>query len=117
MAMAHVRAGKLRALAVTSARRYEALPDLPTIGEFLPGYEATITPSHSASARPRTPRRHHRQAQQKNQRCHCRSGDQDQACQFRSRSRARTPAEFGKLLADETEKWRGVIQSAGIKPQ
>ena len=41
-AIEHVRAGKLRALAVTSAMRSEALPDLPTIGDFLPGYEATL---------------------------------------------------------------------------
>jgi tripartite-type tricarboxylate transporter receptor subunit TctC len=42
-AIENVRAGRLRTLAVTSAKRYEALPDLPTIGEFVPGYEASIT--------------------------------------------------------------------------
>ena len=48
----HIRAGKLRALAVTTAMRSEALPDVPTVGDFVPGYEASIGP---ASARPKHP--------------------------------------------------------------
>ena len=47
-AIAHVRAGRLRALAVTSAIRSEALPDLPTIGDFLPGYEASFVSGFGA---------------------------------------------------------------------
>jgi len=47
-AMGHIKSGGLRALAVTSKARYEALPDLPTIGDFLPGYEASITVCLSA---------------------------------------------------------------------
>ena len=50
-AIEYIRAGKLRALAVTTATRLEALPDIPTVGDFLPGYEAS---SGTASARPRT---------------------------------------------------------------
>ena len=72
----HVRSGKLRALAVTTAARSPALPDLPTVSEFVPGFEA---------------------------------GD--------GTPLALTPAEFGKLLADETEKWGKVIRAANIKPQ
>ena len=62
----HIRAGKLRALAVTSATRWEGLPDIPTVGDFVPGYEA------SSCVRPRRTQEHarrdHRQAQRGDQR-------------------------------------------------
>ena len=80
-AIAHIGAGKLRALAVTSAVRSEALPDLPTIGDFLPGYEATL-----------------------------------RLADLGNDPVAMTPTDFGKVLADETEKWGKVIRTANIKP-
>ena len=52
----HIRAGKLRALAVTTATRSEALPDVPTVGDFVPGYEASCWPTASACRRARPPR-------------------------------------------------------------
>ena len=52
----YIRAGKLRALAVTTATRSEALPDIPTVGEFVPGYEASCVARASARPRTRPPR-------------------------------------------------------------
>ena len=65
MSIEHIRTGKLRALAVTTATRSEALPDIPTVGEFVPGYEASTWFGVGA---PEARRRIHRQAQQGNQR-------------------------------------------------
>ena len=111
----HIRAGKLRALAVTTATRSEALPDIPTVGEFVPGYEA------SAWYRRRRAQEHagrdRRQAQQGDQR-----GLADPKIKARLADLGGTvlrgsPADFGKLIADETEKWGKVIKFAGIKPE
>ena len=112
----HIRAGKLRALAVTTATRSEALPDIPTVGEFVPGYEASAVVWRRRAQEHAC--RDRRQAQQ---------GDQRGASPI-PRSRrglpslaatvlAGSPADFGKLIADETEKWGKVIRSAGIKPE
>ena len=111
----HIRAGKLRALAVTTATRSEALPDVPTVGDFVPGYEASAGRHRRAEEHAC---RDHRQAQQ---------GDQ---CGPRRSRRSRrglpiwaarclpgSPADFGKLIADETEKWAKVIRAANIKAE
>ena len=55
-AIEYIRAGRLRALAVTTATRSDALPDIPTVGEFLPGYEGGVFGTASAHRRPRRPR-------------------------------------------------------------
>ena len=74
----HIRAGKLRALAVTTATRSEALPDIPTVGEFVPGYEASgVVRRRRAEEHARRDRR---QAQQGDQRGARRSQDQGAAC-------------------------------------
>ena len=73
----HIRAGKLRALAVTTAARSEALPDVPTVGEFVPGYEASALVRHRRAQE--HARRDHRQAQQGDQRRPRRSQDQGAA--------------------------------------
>jgi tripartite-type tricarboxylate transporter receptor subunit TctC len=111
----YVRAGRLRALAVTTTTRAEALPDIPTVGDFVPGYEASQwygvgaprgTPSAAID----------------------RLNKEINASLANPRMRARfaelggmllpgSPADFGKLIADETEKWGKVIRAANIKAE
>jgi tripartite-type tricarboxylate transporter receptor subunit TctC len=107
----HVRSGELRGLAVTSAKRLELFPDLPTVADFVPGYEAFAwqglmapkdTPPEIIS------------------RLNAALAD----AKFRKRIHdlggipmPMAPAEFGKLIVNEMEKWGKVIQFAGIKPQ
>ena len=110
-----IRAGKLRALAVTTATRSAALPDIPTVAEFVPGYEASGW--YGVGAPKRHARRNRRQAQQRDQCRPRRSRDEGAARRPRRvRRMPMTPAEFGKLIADETEKWAKVIRAANIKP-
>ena len=110
----HIRAGKLRALAVAAAARLEALPEVPTVAESVPGFEASgwcgaVAPRNTPSEI--TDRLH----QEIN------AGLADS----RIRSRltdlgvtvlAGSAAQFGKLIADETEKWGKVVRFAGLKP-
>jgi tripartite-type tricarboxylate transporter receptor subunit TctC len=110
----YIRTGKLRALAVTTATRSEALPDIPIVSEFVPGYEAILwdgigSPSNTppdiiailnkqvnaALADPMFKRR---------------------LVDLGMEPFANTPAEFGKFIADDTEKWGKVIRAANIKP-
>jgi tripartite-type tricarboxylate transporter receptor subunit TctC len=110
-----IRAGKLRALAVTTARRLGQLPDVPTLGEFLPGYEADAwqgfaapkdTPAetiatlngaiNAALADPKIAAR---------------------LAELGTQPGPMTPAAFGAFMAAETEKWAKVIRAANIKPE
>ena len=110
----YIRAGKLRPLAATSATRLELMPDIPTVGEFLPGYEVSFwygigaprnTPAeivdrlnkeiNAALADPKTKAR---------------------LADFGGTPFIGSPADFGKLIADETEKWGKVVRAANIKP-
>ena len=111
----YVRAGKLRALAVTSATRSELLPDIPTVGEFLPGYEASQW--YGIGAPKGTPaeivERLNRDIN---------TGLADPKLKGRLADLGGVPmpmnsAEFGTLVADETEKWGKVIRAANIKPE
>jgi tripartite-type tricarboxylate transporter receptor subunit TctC len=111
----YLREGKLRALAVTAESRSEALPSIPTIGEFLPGYEASGWVGVGA---PRdTPN-----AIVVKLNTEIGAALADPA--FKSRLAdlggtpiPMTPAAFGKFTADETEKWAKVVKFAGIKAQ
>jgi tripartite-type tricarboxylate transporter receptor subunit TctC len=113
--MEHIRSGKLRALAITSAMRSELLQDIPSVAEFVPGYDATFwfglgaprnTPSeiidrlnkevNAALAEPATK---------------ARLADLD------GTALAGSPADFGKFVAEETQKWGNVIKFAGVKPE
>jgi tripartite-type tricarboxylate transporter receptor subunit TctC len=111
--IAYVKDDKLRALAVTSATRFAALPNVPTVGEFVAGYE--VTAWYGVGAPKNTPtdiiERLNREIN---------AGLAD--LKFKERLAAlggapmlMAPAEFGKLIGDETEKWRKVIQTAHIK--
>jgi tripartite-type tricarboxylate transporter receptor subunit TctC len=109
----YIRAGKVRPLAITSATRSEALPDVPTVSEFVPGYEGSFwfgvgapkaTPTdivdklnkgiNAALADPKIKAR---------------------LADLGGTVLAGSPADFGKFIADETEKWGKVIKFAGIK--
>jgi tripartite-type tricarboxylate transporter receptor subunit TctC len=111
----YVRAGKLRALAVTSATRSDALPDLPTVGEFVPGYEASA--SYGIGAPKGTPveivdkLNKEINAGLANPKIKARLAD------LGGEVLALSPADFAKLIADETEKWGKVIRAANIKPE
>jgi tripartite-type tricarboxylate transporter receptor subunit TctC len=111
----HIRAGKLRALAVTTAARSEALPDLPTVGDFLPGFEASAWFGVAA------PRQTPAQIVDRLNR-EINAGLVEPKIRARLTDLGGTPlpgssADFGKLIADETEKWARVIKFAGIKAQ
>jgi tripartite-type tricarboxylate transporter receptor subunit TctC len=110
----YIATGKLRALAITTARRSEALPDIPTIGESVPGYEASSLFGLGA------PRNTPTEIIDKlNKEINTALADPE----FKARlahldgtALDGSPAAFGKLIADETEKWGRVIKLANIKP-
>jgi tripartite-type tricarboxylate transporter receptor subunit TctC len=111
----HIRAGKLRALAVTTAARSEALPDLPTVGDFLPGFEASAW--FGVAAPRQTPAQIVDRLNKE-----INAGLVEPKIKARLIDLGGTPlpgssADFGKLIADETEKWARVIKFAGIKAQ
>ena len=112
----YIRAGKLRALAVTTATRAEALPDIPTVGDFVPGYRGERR--GSASARPRnTPAEI---VDKLNKEINAGLADpkiKARLADLGGTVLAGSPADFGKLIADETEKWGKVIRAANIKPE
>jgi tripartite-type tricarboxylate transporter receptor subunit TctC len=110
----YIRAGKLRPLAVTTATRSEALPDIPTLGELLPGFEASAwvgigaprsTPSGLIS--------------KLNQEINAALVEPRMRMRFAELGGAgfiRSPADMSKFVADETEKWGEVIRAANVKP-
>jgi tripartite-type tricarboxylate transporter receptor subunit TctC len=111
----YIRAGKLRALAVATATRSEALPDVPTVGEFVPGYEAS---SWSGLGAPRaTPAEI---VDKLNKEVNAALDDPKMKARLADLGGVAlpgSPADFGKLIADETEKWAKVIKFAGIKAE
>jgi tripartite-type tricarboxylate transporter receptor subunit TctC len=111
----HIRAGQLRALAVTTARRSETLPDLPTVAEFVPGYETSSWFGIGAPAGtpPEIIDKLNRAANAGLADPAIKARLADMGCMELSGS----AADFGKLIADETKKWGQVIRDAGIKPQ
>jgi len=111
----HIRAGKLRALAVTTATRLDVLPDIPTVSDFVPGYEAS---GWNGMAAPKnTPAEI---IDKLNKEINAGLADSKIKARLADLGGApipMTPADFGKLIADETEKWGKVIRAANIKPE
>jgi tripartite-type tricarboxylate transporter receptor subunit TctC len=110
----HVRAGKLRALAVTSAGRSELLPDLPTMGDFVPGYETSAW--QGVGAPKNTPVEI---IDKLNKEINAGLADpkiKARVADMGGTVLAGSPANFGKLIADETEKWGKVVKFSGAKP-
>jgi tripartite-type tricarboxylate transporter receptor subunit TctC len=114
-AIEYIKARKLRALAVTTALRSEALPDIPTVGEFVPGYEAS---GWSGIGSPKsTPTE---VIDKLNREINTALADpkfKAQLADLGSPALAGSPADFGKLIADETEKWGNVIRALNIKAE
>jgi tripartite-type tricarboxylate transporter receptor subunit TctC len=113
--IAHIRTGKLRPLAVTTVTRWEALPDVPTVAEFIPGYEATAMVGLGAPKR--TPVE---VLDMLNKEINTALADPIMKARFADLGVATlvlSPAEFGKLVVHETEKWGKVISLMGIKPE
>jgi tripartite-type tricarboxylate transporter receptor subunit TctC len=110
-----VRAGKLRALAVTGATRWEGLPDVPTLGEFVSGYEATSL--FGLGAPKQTPAAI---IERLNRDINAALDDPNlktRLVDLGGTLLAGSPADFGKLIADDTEKWAKVIRAANIKAE
>ena len=108
-----IRAGKLRALAVTGASPSQALPGIPIVAEFVPGYEATAF--NGVGAPKDTPSDIIDKLNDAINAGLADSEIQARLAQVGSVPAPMTPAEFGKLIASETEKWGKVFKSAGIK--
>jgi tripartite-type tricarboxylate transporter receptor subunit TctC len=110
----YIRTGKLRGLATTGAMRWEGLPGLPTVGEFVPGYETSawygVGPPKGTPAEV---------IDKINKEINAGLADPKMKARFTDLGGVpmpMTPAEFGKLIADETDKWAKVIRMANLKP-
>ena len=109
----YVRAGKLRALAVTIATRSPVLPDLPTVAEFVPGYEFSFWTGIVA---PRTTPAEI--VDSLNTEINAALADpkmKARLAEWGATALPGSPADFGKLISEETEKWGKVVKFAGIK--
>jgi tripartite-type tricarboxylate transporter receptor subunit TctC len=111
--LGHIKAGKLRALAVTTAARTQALPDVPTLSEFIPGFEASqwiglVAPKDTPSTI----------IEKLNGEINAALGDPKMKSRFADLGGMvlpGSPLDFGVLIRDETEKWGKVIRAAGIR--
>jgi tripartite-type tricarboxylate transporter receptor subunit TctC len=111
----HVRAGKLRALAVTGAARWDMLPDVPTVGESLAGFEATTWWGIGAPRNTPT-----KIVESLNTEINAVLADPKIKARFADEGATvlrGSPADFGKLIAADTEKWGNVIRATNIKPE
>jgi tripartite-type tricarboxylate transporter receptor subunit TctC len=111
----HIRAGTLRALGVTSAARWEGLPDVPAVAEFIPGYEATSWFGFGAPKN--TPADVIATLNREMNAGLADSKLKPRMAEIGGTTLGGTPAEFGKLIADETAKWGKVVKFSGAKPE
>jgi tripartite-type tricarboxylate transporter receptor subunit TctC len=111
----YISTGKLRALAITTAARVKMLPELPTVADFVPGYEASQW--YGISAPKNTPPEI---VGKLNREINAAIADPAMKARFAAiggEPLPGSPAEFGRLIAEETEKWAKVVRAAGIKPE
>jgi tripartite-type tricarboxylate transporter receptor subunit TctC len=111
----YIRTGRLRALAVTSAGRADVLPELPTVADFVPGYEASQW--YGLAAPKNTPAEI---LDKLNRQVNAAIADPAMKARLAAIGGEPLPgssAEFGHLIAEETEKWAKVVRAAGIKPE
>jgi tripartite-type tricarboxylate transporter receptor subunit TctC len=111
----YIRTGKLRALAVASATRSDTLPDVPTVGEFVPGYEASAW--YGLGAPKSTPTEIIEKLNRATSAVIADPNTKSHLAGLGAVPMSMTPAEFGKFMSDETEKWGKVIRAANIKPE
>jgi tripartite-type tricarboxylate transporter receptor subunit TctC len=113
--IAYIRAGRLRALGVTTAKRSEALPDIPTVSEFVPGYEASAVWGLGAPRKTAV-----ELIERLNKDVNAAIADPKLKARIADNGGTvlpGTPADFGRLITEETEKWAKVIRAANIKPE
>jgi tripartite-type tricarboxylate transporter receptor subunit TctC len=111
----YIATGRLRALAVTTAARTEMLPDLPTVGDFVPGYQASQW--YGLAAPKATPADI---VERLNKEINAALVDPKMKVRLADiggEPLPGTPVEFAKLIADETEMWAKVVKSAGLRPE
>ena len=111
----HIKTGRLRGLAVTTATRAEALPDLPTVGDFVPGYDASNW--YGVGAPKNTPAEI---VDKLNRGINAALADpkiKAKLADLGGAVLAGSPADFDQLIADETEKWAKVVKFAGLKAE
>jgi tripartite-type tricarboxylate transporter receptor subunit TctC len=111
----YIKTGKLRALAVTSATRAEVLPELPTVADFVPGYEASQW--YGLCAPRNTPAEIIDRLNKEVNAAIADPGMKAKLAAIGGEPLPGTPAEFGRLIAEETEKWAKVVRAAGLKPE
>ena len=110
-----IRTGKLRPLALTSATRLDSLPDIPTVGEFVPGYEASSWNGVGVPKNTST-----EIIDRLNKEINAALADPKMKARITDLGGtvlSGSPADFGKLIADETEKWGKVVRAANIKAE
>jgi tripartite-type tricarboxylate transporter receptor subunit TctC len=111
----YVKTGKLRALAVTSAARAEVLPELPTVADFVPGYEASQW--YGLAAPKNTPAEIVARLNREINAAIADLGMKARLAAIGGEPLPGSPVEFGRLIAEETDKWAKVVRAAGIKPE
>ena len=114
-AIEYVKAGKLRALAVTSPARFEALPDVPAMAEYLPGYEASLLTGLGAPSN--TPVEIIEVINKQTNNALADPKIKAQLATLGNMVLPGPPAEFGRLMAAETDKWAKVVKFANLKPE
>jgi tripartite-type tricarboxylate transporter receptor subunit TctC len=111
----HIKIGKLRPLGVTTANRSDALPDVPAVGDFVPGYEASV--SFGVGAPKSTPAQIVEKLNKEINAALLDPKVRARLTEIAGMALGGSPADFGKLIADETDKWGKVIKFAGIKSE
>ena len=114
-AQEYIKTGKVRGLAVTSATRSEALPDVPTMGEFVPGYEASTW--YGVGAPKGTSTELIEKLRKEIDAVVAEPNVKTRLVGLGLQPMSLTSAEFGKFIADQTDKWAKVIRAANIKPE